>query len=1306
MNDDAHPRFGAIPLDADRTAFRLWAPAQRKVELQTAAGQRFDMAAEPGGWFAAVLPLPVGTEYRYLVEHDGATLAIPDPASRAQADDVHGASRVVDPSAYVWRCPDWHGRPWHEAVIYELHVGLLGGFAGVAAKLPELAELGFTAIELMPVADFPGPRNWGYDGVLPYAPDASYGTPDDLRRLVDRAHELGLMVFLDVVYNHFGPDGNYLGLVAPQFFRDDLKTPWGAAIDFRRPEVRAFFTDNAIEWVRDFRIDGLRLDAVHAISEVDWLDEMALAVRAAAGPDRLVHLVVENEHNDAERLTPDPYRFDAQWNDDAHHALHVLLTGNTEAYYIDYADAPAERLARVLAEGFDYQGQASAFRHGGPRGTPSAALPCTAFVDALQNHDQIGNRAFGDRLSTLADPAAVRAATALLLLSPHVPLVFMGEEVGSRTPFLYFTSHAEELAQLVRDGRRAEFAGFAAFADPAAREAIPDPNDPATFERSRPEPGPDAEVWRALFRELLQLRRTRLAPFFAGARSAGAVAIGPKAVSASWKLGEGSTLVVACNLGDEPAVWRQAPHDAGRLYAFGTLERGHLGAHSTIAFLVPAVSDELRRLAEAAGIAVEWEDFEQRRHTLGAVTIGRLLDALGHPNGDAQATAASLAQIEATAAIPPLLTARVGEPLELRLPSHAIAPTSEARLTLESGATRGLGTQLEPEAAAGAPLRLRLDAIDEPGYHRVELTLGGHACALTVAIAPKRAWDEPLTAGRCWGTTVQLYALRPETARADQDIGLGDYGALARFATALAARGAAALAVSPTHAGFAADSSRFSPYSPSSRLAYNVLYVDPTQPFGVEAAAAAARTAGIAAEARKLAAEPLIDWPAAGPLKMRWLQALFDAHAAEIAAADPADPTDPADRSLRQHAKFEALHAHFFAQGLADWQSWPAPFQDPNSAEVAAFVAEHAHELRFHGWLQRCAAEQLQAAQAAARAAGMRIGLISDLAIGMSPAGSHAWAVRSELMAGVEVGAPPDAFNPAGQSWGLAAFSPRALQQRGFAPFLATLRAAMAHAGGVRIDHVLGLRRLWLVPEGAAASQGGYVAYPIRDLVNLVILESHRHQAIVIGEDLGTVPAGFREMLEDAGILGMRVLWFQRDADDAGFLPPERWTAAAVAMTTTHDLPTGNGWWQGRDIEWREAAGSERNAETARAERTAQKAQLAALASVGSNADAAHGADADAGAGAGADAKGEPDERGLKTRSGADLAIDIVGRTPSALVLVPVEDLLGLVEQPNIPGTTDEHPNWRRRLAWPADRLLDDPATRARIERLERLRGA
>ncbi|CAI8849971.1 MULTISPECIES: malto-oligosyltrehalose trehalohydrolase [Pseudomonas] len=533
---------GAIMLDAQHTRFALWAPDAFYVSVELENGKSIAMLPQADGWFETEVKCPAGTRYRYNIDGE---MDVPDPASRAQASDVHGWSLVVDPLAYTWRHANWQGRPWHEAVIYEVHVGAMGGYAEVEKHLPRLAELGVTAIELMPLAQFPGERNWGYDGVLPYAPQSSYGSPEQLKHLVDSAHEHGLAVILDVVYNHFGPDGNYLGQYAKGFFQEDVHTPWGAGIDFERREVRNFFLDNALMWLLEYRFDGLRLDAVHAIDNPGFLQELAHRVRQQVDTGRQVWLVLENELNQASLLKED---FDAQWNDDFHNVLHVLLTGETDAYYSDFAQDPTTKLARCLGEGFIYQGHTT--RHGHERGEPSADLPPTAFVAFLQNHDQIGNRALGERLHQLCSPQALKAATALLLLSPMIPLMFMGDEANASEPFLFFTDHHGELAEAVREGRRNEFADFAAFHDPERRERIPDPNALSTFAQSAPviADTPHAE----LYRQLLGLRHRHIVPHLPGAVALGAQVLAYAAVSARWRLGNGSLLQIDLNLSATP----------------------------------------------------------------------------------------------------------------------------------------------------------------------------------------------------------------------------------------------------------------------------------------------------------------------------------------------------------------------------------------------------------------------------------------------------------------------------------------------------------------------------------------------------------------------------------------------------------------------------------------------------------------------------------------------------------------------------------------------------------------------------------
>lgn len=576
------PGHGPSWLEDGQARFHLWAPSSRSVSLELDQGPSLPLSPVGDGWFSLDVDARPGARYRFRIDED---LLAPDPAARAQADGVHGWSVLAAPAPFAWSDPDWPGRPWREAVLYEAHCGLLGGFQGVSARLDDLAELGVTAVQLMPVNAVSGARNWGYDGVLPYAPASAYGSPEDLKALVDAAHGRGMMVLLDVVYNHFGPDGNYLPNYAQAFFHPERQTPWGPAIAFDREPVARFFIDNALYWLETYQLDGLRLDAVHAIADNAFLDRLAMEVRARF-PNRHIHLVLENEANDPARLSPGPHgrRFDAQWNDDFHNVLHVLLTGETSSYYQDFADHPAERLARCLAEGFIYQGERSPNHDGRPRGAPSAHLPPTAFVNFLQNHDQVGNRALGERLTTLVSPQRLRAAMGLLLMSPQVPMLFMGEEDGSTSPFLFFTDFHDDLADAVREGRRREFAKFPAFADPKARAAIPDPNAPATFEASRPAPGPDAQAWRALIGHLLQLRREHLAPHLDTARSLGAEAIGEQAVQARWRL-DNKQYSLAVNLGDEAVQVVAAPAGPPLVVVGGEPQGGRLPPASFAAWL-------------------------------------------------------------------------------------------------------------------------------------------------------------------------------------------------------------------------------------------------------------------------------------------------------------------------------------------------------------------------------------------------------------------------------------------------------------------------------------------------------------------------------------------------------------------------------------------------------------------------------------------------------------------------------------------------------------------------------------------------
>jgi malto-oligosyltrehalose trehalohydrolase len=539
--------------------FRLWAPRAHSVLLRlegAGAARLLPMAKERGGFFSVTTPeARPGMRYRYVA--DGR--AFPDPASRRQPDGAFGPSEVVDPRAYEWRDGGWRGRRWQEIVLYELHVGTFseaGDFDGVARRLDHIEKLGATAIELMPVAEFAGRRNWGYDGVFLYAPASCYGPPQALKRLVEAAHGRGLAIFLDVVCNHFGPAGNAMAALAPDFFKGE--TPWGAAPDCALPQVRDFFVHNALYWLQEYHFDGLRLDAVDAIADKgtpDILDELAGAVHSRI-PGRAVHLILENDRNEPRYLAPrGGYR--AQWNDDLHHALHHLMTGERWGCYADYVDEPARRLGRALAEGFAYQGEASAYRGGRPRGEPSAGLAATSFVAFQQNHDQIGNHPASARIAVLAPPAMLKIGLATVLLSPQIPLLFMGEEWASARPFAFFCDFEPGLAAAVREARRRGFARFPEWGE--AVERLADPAAPETFAACRLDwqtlsQPPHAGVF-ALYHRLLDIRAREIVPRLEGLPPGGGRhrVLADKAVRVEWRLGDGSRLSLVANFADKPA---------------------------------------------------------------------------------------------------------------------------------------------------------------------------------------------------------------------------------------------------------------------------------------------------------------------------------------------------------------------------------------------------------------------------------------------------------------------------------------------------------------------------------------------------------------------------------------------------------------------------------------------------------------------------------------------------------------------------------------------------------------------------------
>ncbi|HEX9449948.1 MAG TPA: malto-oligosyltrehalose trehalohydrolase [Burkholderiales bacterium] len=573
--------FGAEFDGRGAVHFRLWAPGASTVGLGLALGRgpaQIPMSASGDGWYALALDaIPAGTPYSFRIDD---RFDVPDPASRYNPQDVHAPSVVIDPHAFEWPDQEWRGRPWEEAVIYELHIGTFtpqGSFNAAIERLDYLVRLGVTAIEIMPVADFPGRRNWGYDGVLQFAPDSSYGSPEDLKSLVAAAHARGLMVFLDVVYNHFGPEGNYLPTYAPQFFNPAHHTPWGAAINFdgeRSRVVRDFFIHNALYWLDEFNLDGLRLDAIQAIvddSQPDLVSELAAAVRNGPGLERHVHLILENDRNEATRLVRNergqPRYATAQWNDDFHHAMHVLATGEREGYYGDYAKDPLTLLGRALAEGFGYQGEASAYRNGRKRGEASAGLPLTAFVNCLQNHDQIGNRAIGQRLSALAPARVLRLEIICLLLAPSIPMLFMGEEFAASTPFLFFCDFEPDLASKVVQGRRTEYSAFEQFRTPEGQASIPDPGAEAAFIASKLDwkeiAKPERGDWHSLYSHLLELRRRLIVPHLAGTQREAKYTVEGRHLMVDWMLGDGTRLHLRANFSD--VDWMRVPAVPGTM---------------------------------------------------------------------------------------------------------------------------------------------------------------------------------------------------------------------------------------------------------------------------------------------------------------------------------------------------------------------------------------------------------------------------------------------------------------------------------------------------------------------------------------------------------------------------------------------------------------------------------------------------------------------------------------------------------------------------------------------------------------------
>jgi malto-oligosyltrehalose trehalohydrolase/4-alpha-glucanotransferase len=1319
--------FGATVLGDGQTRFSLWAPLQETVSLVLVdEDASLPMQRRDDGWHA-LLTERAGPGSRYLFAlPDGSR--VPDPASRRQPEDVHGPSEVVDPQAYVWADAEWQGRPWHEAVLYELHVGAFtpeGTFRAAVGKLDHLVELGVTAVELMPVADFPGRRNWGYDGVYPFAPDASYGRPEDLKALVDAAHARGLMVFLDVVYNHFGPEGNYFGSYAP-LFTDRHKTPWGAAINYDGPDsrpVREFVVHNAFYWLEEFHLDGLRLDAVHAIvddSPQHLLEELAERVRGEFPPERHVHLVLENDANQARWLerasTGQPRWYDAQWADDLHHGLHVAATGEASGYYLDYHGDVA-KLGRALAEGFAFQGDPSAFRDGEARGEPSAHLPPTAFVSFLQNHDQIGNRAMGDRIAALAPPEAARAVAALYLLGPAVPLLFMGEEWGTAQPFPFFCDFGPELAEAVRRGRREEFAKFPEFSDPASRERIPDPTAESTFALARlpwPEVGREPHAgWLGWYRRALAVRRERIVPLvprIAGGSGSFEV-IGPSAIRVAWRLDGDRSLVVLANLSAEPLdgvplprgeiLWREGGDEdpAGA--------RRRLGAWEVVWFV--AEPSALDRLAERMGIEPAYGSATGGVVRTRAGTKRALLAAMGVEAPDEDAARARLEALEASElarALPPVLVTRADRlpaAVELNLPVGSGAVrwvlTEEAGSARDGTVDFGTSTLLRRHETQDSVIETRAFLVPGPlplGYHtlRIEAVAGDAEMALIV-VPPRCHLPDAIARGdRVWGIAAQLY-----TVRSAPDWGMGDFGDLQNLVALAGSRGAGVIGLNPLHAMFLDRPEHASPYAPASRLFLNVLYIDPTAvPELVSCKPVLEQMASPEFQERlaRLRVDRLVDYRAVAQLKLPLLEALhadFREQATPERRAAFAAFRREQGEPLERFCLFQALREHFAASdpARADWRTWPEDYRDAGSAAAARFRAEHEEQIEFLVWLQWIADSQLAAAASVARERGLSVGLYRDLAVGGDAAGAETWANPMVVAAGAQVGAPPDIFNPAGQDWGLPPFHPRALRAEAYRSFIELVRANMRHAGGLRIDHVMALQHLYWIPAGRPAGEGAYVAYPLDDLLGILALESERHRCLVVGEDLGTVPPGFRERLAEAGVLGYRVLFFEW-RDDGSFVGPEDYPYLALATIGSHDLATLRGWWEGHDIQLKEERGLYPKPEEATAQRERRAADrghfVRALRAAGFSLPTSFDADS-------------PWDDALDIAAHAFLA-----RARAAIAMVQLDDLAGDLDQVNLPGTVDQYPNWRRKVAMTLEELADDTRACALMSVMSAARGS
>jgi 4-alpha-glucanotransferase len=692
----------------------------------------------------------------------------------------------------------------------------------------------------------------------------------------------------------------------------------------------------------------------------------------------------------------------------------------------------------------------------------------------------------------------------------------------------------------------------------------------------------------------------------------------------------------------------------------------------------------LHELAEAAGLAVHWKNYRNENRVVSADTLCSILDALGIEAETEAQCRDSIARLrkEAQEHVPPLLITRTNHRMDLPM---ALQRDWQGMTSLDARTEQD--ERVSIELATDGAGKLQLVPPAKPGYYRLQ----PEQRKLSLAVAPPACVSVPDLTGkrRAWGVGVQLYSLRRPG-----DGGLGDFSALRQFAITMAEAGASGVAVSPVHALFSADRSRFSPYAPSSRLFLNVLHIDPEQAFSAELVRSCLERAQLTDAKHELEKKDLIDWPEAARVKLTLLRCLWDDTQAEVMdesaelGRDFARFRREGGDALELHATFEALHAFHFNHdpNAWHWRYWEPQYRDHNSEAVRKFAADHRQEVLFHSFLQWLADRGLAEAQQACREAGAGIGLISDLAVGTDSGGSHAWSRKEDMLTGLSVGAPPDMLNRRGQDWGLTSFSPRALSAHGYAPMLEMLRASLRHAGGLRIDHILGLRRLWLIPEGANPQEGAYLHFPQEELLSLIALESWRHRAVIVGEDLGTIPGNFRQHLAETGLLGIGVLWFEKDG--GYFIDPSRWRSNVLATTTTHDLPTVTGWWRGRDIDWDDRLNRLPEDHSRAQMEQEREDDRAALWAAFRHAGLAEG--------------GKPPLE--QTDQVVDTALAFVADTPTPLAMIPVEDLMGIEEQPNLPGTIHEHPNWRRRLPVTSSEVVEQEAVKRRLEIIDRHR--